>query len=84
MKTERLLEDREAEKVKNNNSFQFDESKEIIEQFNQLKKIIHCFTFFTDGKKILVANVIIHIMEEIRMDRKIKMVLKDKGVERYI
>jgi len=66
------------------NAFQFDESRNTIIQFNQLKKILHCFTFRVHDKKILVANIIMHIMEEIRMDRKIKMILKDRGIEEYI
>mmetsp|Transcript_12344 Transcript_12344/g.19174 ORF Transcript_12344/g.19174 Transcript_12344/m.19174 type:complete len:229 (-) Transcript_12344:244-930(-) len=84
MKTEVLFKEREEEIKKNNVDEQFEEARLHIQQFNQLKKMVQSFTFFQGEKKVLVSPIIFHILEEVRLDRKINMVLKDKDVETYI
>jgi len=84
MKTEKLIEERENELLLMNDDQQLNISKEIIQQFNQIKKLLHCITYKVNEKKVLCTNIIIHIMNEMRQDRKIKMVLKDRGIEEYV
>ena len=33
---------------------------------------------------MLCSSIILHILEELRRDRKIKMILMDRGIEKYI
>mmetsp|Transcript_12337 Transcript_12337/g.19157 ORF Transcript_12337/g.19157 Transcript_12337/m.19157 type:complete len:220 (-) Transcript_12337:18-677(-) len=84
MKTEKLIEEREQELLQMNDSEQMNISKELIQQFNQIKKLLHCFTYSVNDRKILCTSIIIHIMNEMRQDRKIKMILKDRGIEDYV
>jgi hypothetical protein len=36
------------------------------------------------NKKVLSIDIIINVMDEMRMERKIKMVLQDLGVDEYV
>uniref|UniRef100_A0A7S3MYA8 Uncharacterized protein n=1 Tax=Strombidium inclinatum TaxID=197538 RepID=A0A7S3MYA8_9SPIT len=84
MKTERLFKEREEELKKMSDNLQFIESKNQLIQFNQLKKLFHCFVFKQHERQILCSSIMLHIMDEMRKDRKIKMILKDRGIEDYV
>ena len=49
-----------------------------------LKKILVNFSFREKGKFILVSDINWNVIDELRKERKVLMVLKDKGVDEYI
>jgi len=50
-----------------------------------VKKIVHNLSFKEASKKILIIDIIINVIEEIRMERKIKMVIqKIEMVDDYV
>ena len=50
-------------------------SKHQLDQFNQVKKILVNFAFRNRGKMILCTDIINDVMDEMRCERKILMVL---------
>jgi len=65
-------------------SEQYEKSRHMLNQFNQIKRILMNFTFKDKGKQILSTEIIQHVMDEMRCERKIVMVLKDLNVDEYI
>lgn len=59
-------------------------SKHQLDQFNQVKKILVNFAFRNRGKMILCTDIINDVMDEMRCERKILMVLQSKKVYEYI
>lgn len=45
---------------------------------------MHNFSYVNDGKKIIVVDIVENVMDELRRERKIKMVLDDAEIEEYI
>lgn len=56
----------------------------MLVQFNMLKKILVNFSFKEKFKHILVNEINYDVIDELRKERKILMVLRDKGVDEYI
>jgi hypothetical protein len=57
----------------------------MLQQYNQIKKVLLNFSFVERNKKILVVEIIANVLEEMRGERKIMMVLKDSTkVDEYI
>jgi len=52
-------------------------SKKELQQFNQIKKILMNFCFKERNKAILSMDVNRSVLDEMRRERKIKMVLGD-------
>ena len=65
-------------------SLQYDKSWEVIQQFSDLKKCMIQFAFENFGQKTMSLEIIENIMDEIRRDRKVRMVLADENIEEYI
>lgn len=84
MKTQELKEEREAEIKHLDDTAQYLLSKEQLNQFNQVKKILMNFAFKDKQKLILSNDIIRDVMDEKRRERKIQMVLRDANVEQYI
>ena len=63
---------------------QYMQSKHQLDQFNQVKKILVNFAFKNRGKLILCTDIINDVMDEMRCERKILMVLQSKKVNEYI
>jgi len=63
---------------------QVGKSKYEIDQFNQIKTCLMQFSFDNKGVKTLSVDIIENVMDELRRERKIKMVLADTGIEDYI
>lgn len=59
-------------------------SKNQLDQFNQVKKILVNFAFRNRGKLIMCTEIINDVMDEMRCERKILMVLQSKKVNEYI
>jgi len=59
-------------------------SKHDIKQFNEIKCVLINFSFINEGKKTLCVDIIESVMDELRRDRKIRMVLNDAEIEEYI
>ena len=55
-----------------------------ISQFVETKKLLSNFSFNNNDVKTLSIDVIESILDEQRRDRKIKMVLNDENIEKYI
>lgn len=84
MKTQELEEQRKEELKLLDDSIQMEKSKAELAQFNQVKKIIMNFAFRDKGKKILSCEINGNVLDEVRRERKINMVLQDKNVDNYI
>lgn len=65
-------------------SAQIKKSQYDIDQFNQIKSCLMNFSFDNRGQKTLSVEIIENVMDELRRERKIKMVLADSGIEEYI
>ena len=59
-------------------------SKNQLDQFNEVKKILVNFAFRNRGKLIMCTEIINDVMDEMRCERKILMVLQSKKVNEYI
>ena len=57
----------------------------MLQQYNQIKKVFLNFSFVDKNRKILVQEINLAVLEEMRRQRKIMMVLKDTyKVDEYI
>jgi hypothetical protein len=58
----------------------------MLQQFNMLKKVLVNFSFKDKGgtKYILISDINWDVIDELKKERKIFMVLRDKGVDEYI
>lgn len=63
---------------------QYLKSKHQLDQFNMVKKILVNFAFRYRSKMILSNDIINDVMDEMRCERKILMVLQKKKVDEYI
>lgn len=79
MKTQELEEQRIIEKEMLDDTNQTTTSKEQLQQFNQIKKILVNFAFYDKNKKILASEIAINVLAEMRRERKIRMALDDKA-----
>lgn len=84
LKTLDLKEVRHEEIKQLDDEPQFVLSKHMLDQFNQIKKILVNFGFRNKGKIILCTEIINDTMDEMRCERKIMMVLENRKVKEYI
>jgi len=84
LKTVELRDEREAEKEMLDDTIHIEQSKYALEQFSQLKKIMLNFSFKNKGKNVLSAEINYNIIDELRHERKITMVIRDLRVDEYI
>ena len=84
MRTNDLKEVRNQEIESLDDTAQFALSKDQLQQFNQLKKILINYSFKDRNKMILSQEVNWDVIDEMRLERKINLVLKDVGVDAYI
>lgn len=84
MKTNDLKEVREEEIESLDDGPQLKLSKKMLDQFNMVKKILVNFAFRFRGKMVLCTDIISNTMDEMRCERKIKMVLNGQKVNEYI
>lgn len=55
-----------------------------IDQYNMVKTVLINFSFNNKGQKTLCMDIIESVMDELRRERKIRMVLADAEIEQYI
>ena len=67
-----------------NHQEQLDKSKHEINQYNNIKMCIMNFSYTNANQKTLCVDIIIDVMDELRRERKIAMVLADAEIEQYI
>jgi len=84
MKTQELEEHRIEELRKLDDSIQREKSMVMLNQFNMIKSVVMNFAFKERGKAILAIEINMNVLEEMRRERKIMMVLRDKDVDEYI
>mmetsp|Transcript_17619 Transcript_17619/g.27259 ORF Transcript_17619/g.27259 Transcript_17619/m.27259 type:complete len:140 (+) Transcript_17619:3240-3659(+) len=75
---------KKAQQMKENTMEQVRISKYDIEQYNNVKSILINFSFENAGQKTLCVEIIENVMDELRRERKILMVLADSNIEQYI
>lgn len=63
---------------------QLTKSRYEIDQFNQIKSILLNMSYINSGHKTLCVDIIENVMDELRRERKISMVLADAEIEEYI
>ena len=56
----------------------------MLTQFSEVKNTLIHFAFADRQKKILSTDITLNMLEELRRERKILMVIRDQGVEDYI
>jgi len=84
MRTHDLKEVRQEEILRLDDTDQYIKSKHQLQQFNMLKRILVNYSFRDKGKNALVSDINWNVIDELRKERKIRMVLEDKGVDVYI
>ena len=84
MKTQDMKETRQEEIKSLDDTAQYELSRHLLLQFNQIKKILLNFTFKNRSQNILSSNINYNLMDELRKERKIKMVIDDVNVDEYI
>ena len=67
-----------------NSSEQLIKSRYDINQFNQIKSVLLNMSFANKGSKTLCVDIIESVMDELRRERKIRMVIADADIEEYI
>lgn len=67
-----------------NTAEQIKKSHYEIDQYNQIKNALMNFSFDNKGTKTLAVEIIENVMDELRRERKICMVLADAEIEEYI
>jgi len=84
LRTPDLRETRQEEIQRLDDTDQNILSKHMLIQFNMLKKILVNCSFRHGAKYILVNDINFDVIDELRKERKIFMVLQDRGVDDYI
>lgn len=59
-------------------------AQDLLNQFTQIKRIVNNFTFEVDNKRMLCNDIVVDVMDELRRERKILMVLEDRDVDLYV
>lgn len=62
----------------------YNNSKDMLEQYHHVKRILLNFSFVDKGKRILATDLNGTVLDEMRTQRKILMVLNDAQVDEYI
>lgn len=70
-----MKKEREEQIKQQDQTWQMDLCKNEIAQFNSVKNLLKNFSFSAYNKSIVVPEITIHVMEEMRQERKIKLVL---------
>lgn len=84
MKTSNLKTYSAKLKELENSQDQIFKSKYDINQYNQIKSVLLNMSFVNKGSKTLCVDIIESVMDELRRERKIRMVLADADIEEYI
>ena len=84
MKTTNLAEYKEKVRKQEDTSIQETRSRYEIDQYNQVKSCLMNFSFNNKGHKTLSVEIIENVMDDLRRERKIRMVLADANIEEYI
>lgn len=84
LKTSNLKAYRNKVEELSNKAEQEKKSKADIEQYNNIKSVLMNFSFDNMGHKTLAIEIIENVMDELRRERKIEMVLADDNIEEYI
>ena len=67
-----------------NTEEQLKKSRYDIDQFNQIKSVLINLSYNNNGQKTLCVDIVENVMDELRRERKTKMVLNDEEIEQYI
>ena len=84
LQTANIRQYRRNQQERDNTIMQVNQSQYEIEQFNNVKGILINFSFENQGQKTLCVEIIENVMDELRRERKIIMVLADSDIEDYI
>lgn len=84
MKTQELQEWRELELKGQNDSEQIEQARHKLQQFNQVKRILINLAFRDRNQIMLATDLNITVLDEMRRQRKIKMVLTNRNIDQYI
>lgn len=84
MRTQDLEKVRQEEIQSLDDTEQLASSKHQLQQFNQMKKILMNFSFRDKNKVILSTEINWDVIDEMRKERKIVMVLRDLNIDEYI
>jgi len=55
-----------------------------LQQFSEIKKVLRNISFIEKAKRIVSPEILLDVLDEIRRERKILMVIQDDNVDQYI
>jgi hypothetical protein len=84
LKTQNMKQVSEQKKTKLMAEDTVKDARYKIDQYNMVKNVLLNFSFTNKGQKTLCMDVIESVMDELRRERKIRMVLADDEIEQYI
>jgi len=84
MRTADLKDYRVEELQRLDDTSQREKSRHEINQYNQVKNIIINFSFIDRNKKVFSTDITYDVIDELRRERKIMMVINDTNVDQYI
>ena len=85
LKTQDLIENNVVDKNALNDEEQYNWSNYMLNQFKRAKNIMHNLSHHDKGKNVLSVEIILHIIDEVKSERKIAMVLKSvKDIDSYV
>ena len=85
LKTQDLIENNVVDKNALNDEEQYNWSNYMLNQFKRAKNIMHNLRHHDKGKNVLRVEIILHIIDEVKSERKIAMVLKSvKDIDSYV
>lgn len=85
MKTANLIESRKKQKIAQDSTSAYDKSFFMLHQFNQMKSIVANQSFVNNENQIVCADIVCDVLEEMRRERKMIMVIKNaNSVKEYV
>lgn len=84
MKTQNIKNYKDKVKEVENQEHMQKKTRYEINQFNQVKSVLSNLSFTNKSQKTLCVEIVDNVMDELRRERKIRMVLADDGIEEYI
>lgn len=83
-RTQDLMKAREEESIANDYEKTQMKVSDQLQQFSEIKRILINYTFTDDERRILVAEIVAGILDEMRMERKIMLIIDDEDVDAYV
>lgn len=84
MRTETLKDYKNKNQELKEVADQVENSRYKLQQFKELKYVLMNLSYNDNGKNTLNVDIIQDVLDELRRERKTKMVLADEDIEEYV